>query len=290
MARMDGLAHQAPGAQAWVRQRALGLRQGWAPAHGLYLALPAHWPVQADEPAVLDEALQAFETWCEAHPGARCELALSAAATLWWVVRHEQANADALALAWDEARGQWAHYLDVDLRQPEVLAAWQLQEAHAPGCSLLAATPLALSAGLMDVAQRHGVRLQWLGAWWVRGLANWLRKLAPPEVHGDVAWPVEQDLILSEPGWSWRAQLSCREAQPGPGPAWLWRHRASPWVLSQLEVDGDGALSSSPSPLPAARPGIKVHLEAPGVSADHAQCVAIDLSVLQGIAPVWTPA
>ncbi len=285
MSGIDWLAQRAPGVHAWVRQQALGLRQAWAPAQGLFLALPAHWPVQADDPAALTDALQAFDTWCQAHPGARCELALSAASTLWWVVRHEQAGAEVLAQAWDEAWGQWAHYLDVDMRQPEVLAGWHLQEAQAPGCSLLAATPLALSAGLMDVAQRHGVRLQWLGPWWVRGLAGWLDRLAPPDLHGDAAWPAEQALILSEPGWSWRAHLSCREAHAGPWPAWMRWGRASPWVLSQLEVDADepGAWSS-------ARPAARVQLDAPGVQSEQAQCMAVDLSVLQGRAPVWSPA
>lgn len=268
--------------------------------HGLYLALPVHWPVQADDPTALDEALQAFEAWCEAHPGARCELALSAAATLWQVVQHEQAGPNELAQAWESALGQWAHYLDVDLRQPEVLADWQLQEAHAPGYSLLSATPLALSAGLMDVARRHGVQLQWLGPWWVRGLARWVGQLPGVAQRSDAAWPAEQDLIVSEPGWTWRAHLLCREADAGRGPRWLSLRKASPWVLAQLDVDGgldpagpaglSGHAGHGPAMSAAARRRTTVQLEAPGVHADHAACVAVDLSVLQGLATVWSPA
>jgi hypothetical protein len=283
--------HWQAQAAAWVQAWRRTWPRPFARSHGLYLALPAHWPVLADDPAVLEEVLQAFEGWCEAHPGARCELALSAAATLWQVVQHEQAGEGELAQAWEAALEQWAHYLDVDLRQPEVMADWQLQEAHAPGYSLLAATPLALSAGLMDVAQRHGVQLQWLGPWWVRGLASWLGQMAGADPHDDAAWPAEQELILSEPGWSWRAHLLCREAEASVLPRWAMLRRSTPWVLSHLEVDGgsrDVAVSAQAAP--SARRRHTVQLDAPGVHADQAMCVGVDLSVLQGLAPVWSPA
>jgi hypothetical protein len=41
---------------------------------------------------------------------------------------------------------------------------------------------------------------------------------------------------------------------------------------------------------PSARRRHTVQLDAPGVHADQAMCVGVDLSVLQGLAPVWSPA
>ncbi|MEY4765315.1 MAG: hypothetical protein RI907_1988 [Pseudomonadota bacterium] len=245
--------------------------QPWRAALGVYLALPAHWTVQADDTEALQEAQACFDAWCTAHAGERCELALGAAATLWQVAPMASAGVADLQQAWDQAFAHWAHYLDVDLREPERLAGWHLQEAQGPGSTVLAATPLALTEGLMAVAQAHGVRVDWMGPWWARGLARWLAQAgAAPEA----------DVLLVEPGWTWRARV-----QPPTARAGTWLRRApTAWTLLHLGVDGGRALNGA-----AGRPGTlaRLALEAPGATGGQAACVSVDLGVLQGRAPMW---
>jgi len=170
----------------------------------------------------------------------------------------------------------------VDLNQPEVLAHWQLQEAPADGFTLMAATPLALSGGLQDVAARHGVQLLWLGPWWVRGLGRWLRTL--PQAHVE---PLK--LLLAEPGWAWQAQA---EAPQRPA-SWLRRGWGQPaWRLTQLAW---APLNASPGHLGQAPSAHRVELALPEpMQADGspatARCMPVALPLLRGQAAVWSRA
>lgn len=285
-----------------------GRWQSWRRPHALYLSCPDAGSTPVDDAAAWQAPLDALDAWCAQHPGARCELALSSSATLWHVAPHGRADRSALATAWEEAFAQWAHYLDVDLAQPEVMAQWQLQEASADGFTLMAATPLALSAGLQDVAARHGVQLLWLGPWWVRGLASWLKQL-PASAQADI--DPSASLHLSEPGWAWAAQ-----AEPLPQPASrLQRSWGRPaWRLTQLAwspldvaqpamgLQGHGHTGKSPDGaghrVGAAHPAAHgVSLTMPGDIANTANtahgaspgCRPVDLAVLRGEAPIWSP-
>jgi hypothetical protein len=250
-----------------------GRWQSWRRPHALYLSCPDAGRTPVDDAPAWQAPLDALDAWCTEHPGARCELALSSSATLWHVAPHGQADRTALATAWEEAFAQWAHYLDVDLTQPEVMAQWQLQEASAGGFTLMAATPLVLSAGLQDVAARHGVQLLWLGPWWVRGLASWLQKL-PASADPSAS------LHLSEPGWAWAAQ-----AEPLPQPASrLQRSWGQPaWRLTQLVWSPLMAANAKAQPVTLAMPDAMK-------SPDHVICLPVDLAVLRGEAPIWSPA
>ncbi len=273
----------ATAARAW-RGRMKTLRS----PHALYLSCPEAGHTPADEPEAWQAPLAAFEAWCAQHPGARCELALSSAATLWHLAPHGQSERAALATCWADAFAQWAHYMDVDMNQPEVLAHWQLQEAPADGFTLMAATPLALSGGLQDVAARHGVQLLWLGPWWVRGLARWLRMLtqaheAPLKLH------------LAEPGWAWHAQA---EAPQRPA-SWLQRGWGQPaWRLTQLawaplnapKGERHEASTAHRVELALSEQGPEVAF-APGDGHPATfRCVPVALPLLRGQAAVWSPA
>jgi len=261
----------------WEALRAQRWRwRPFTPPHGLYLGLPQHWPVQADDDAALADVLSAFDAWCAAHPGERCELALGSAATLWQVVPLDAHGTDAMAQAWAQAFQTWAHYLDIDLQDPAVLAQWQLHEAKIHGACLLAATPLALSQGLLDVAAAHGVKVDWMGAWWLRGLARCLQgqKVESgaeviPEVNAPAAAPQHQAALwLTEPGCGWRAVVLAGKPTG-----------RSAWALSQLTLDSDAWQQPPGAP--------RVDLVAPGAGGEQASCVPADLALLRGVSPAW---
>ncbi len=242
--------------QAWRRPLAR-----WGTPQAAYLSWPAQPADAQGERERVDAALQAFATWCSERPGVRCELALGSAASLWHLVRHERPHADTLAAGWGEAMAQWAHYLDVDLRESATLAAWQLQEASAQGGSLLAATPLALVQGLKDVARAQGVKVAWMGPWWARGLALWMQgEGSAPSGNVERAW-----LQVNEPGWQWLAE--CSVDGPNQDRAWLAWSSAT-----EVPQEGDGHV---------------VTLDASGVRADRVSCVSVPLAMLQGHDPAW---
>jgi hypothetical protein len=263
-----------------------GCWQSWRRPHALYLSCPDASLTPADDAQAWQAPLDALDAWCAQHPGARCELALSSAATLWHVAPLDAGDRTALPAAWEDAFAQWAHYMDVDLNQPEVLARWQLQEAPTEGFTLLAATPLALSAGLQDVAARHGVQLLWLGPWWVRGLACWLQALrkATHVEHGTDAIAPWAQLHLAEPGWAWAAQ-----AQPMPQPSSrLQRRWGRPaWRLTQLSWS---PLVAARGPTVAAAHDVTLAVGDGLIHPDQATCHPVDLAVLRGEAPIWSPA
>jgi hypothetical protein len=247
--------------------------------HALYLSCPEAGHTPADEAEAWQAPLAAFEAWCAQHPGERCELALSSAATLWHLAPHGQSDRAALATCWADAFAQWAHYMDVDLNQPEVMAHWQLQEAPASGFTLMAATPLALSAGLQEVAARHGVQLLWLGPWWVRGLARWLQALpqasdAPLHLH------------LAEPGWAWQAQA---EPMAQPSLRWLRPWGRPSWRLTQLAWAPEASrLNSSETSQPSHCVALAPADQEP--MAPLAACMPVPLTLLRGRSAEWVPA
>ena len=105
-----------------------------------------------------------FDAWCQAHPGAACELALSS-----WLL-HELLLDAALPLADDPARLVYARGLLQHYHGDEAaewpLAAWQLAGRH--GVSALHGLRL---PALQHSARQAGVVLRAVRPWWSLALA-----------------------------------------------------------------------------------------------------------------------
>lgn len=129
----------------------------WGPA-GLF-----HAGTSAGQPQPWD----ALERWCEAHPGTRAGITLSA----WWLTDVQvddslPVQGDAALLAY--ARPLLVHYHG-DPAASWPLAAWQAGAAR--GVSALHGLDL---AALQATAARHGVQLAGVQPWWARALRHLL--------------------------------------------------------------------------------------------------------------------
>ncbi len=145
-------------------------RRAAAPAKAL--SAPIAGGLSPAVPATSGPVLHAsFDAWCQAHPGARCELVVSS-----WLL-HELLLDPALPLADDPARlvyarGLLQHYHGDDAVEWP-LAAWQLAGRH--GVSALHGVRL---TALQHSARQAGVALRAVRPWWSEALA-----LARPAVR-----------------------------------------------------------------------------------------------------------
>ena len=160
----------------------------------------------------------------------------------------------------------------------------------ARGFSLLTATPLALRDGLLEQARAHGVQVQWMGPWWVRGLACWLSRpvdapgagAASTDAAPALAVPSQAGLTLQEPGWSWQAWAQAEAADASP-----WRGQpASRWTLTALQPLG-AELAHSTQPAQDVWPvwAADASPSWPGDGAAH--CLPVSLARLQGEGATW---
>jgi hypothetical protein len=145
---------------------------------------------------VHDQALLQWRQWCEAHPGQRVRLGLSARWLLSAVVPMAGQGRAARGQAIDEAESRWAHLLGVDATTWR--ERWATRAVALPQAVLVCAAPRALLDDMGAVARHHHVAAQWIGPWWANGLKAWL-------THGeDVVHP--RTLALHEAGWVVYAQ------------------------------------------------------------------------------------
>jgi len=171
----------------------------WHRPHRLLLRACPHAPGQA---AVIAAATQAFADWAAQHEGAVVELALSSHFLLL-AVGEAGHKTDAPTLR-EQARSQWAHYLDLS---PEGLGAdWRVQTSLDGGRAPVAvacALPRELADGLQQAARQHRVRLQALQPWWAEPLQRaWSLLPAQPDGAPDA----QRRWTWQEGGWQTQAQ------------------------------------------------------------------------------------
>ncbi|MGC4061263.1 MAG: hypothetical protein QM749_10635 [Aquabacterium sp.] len=206
------------------------LRTSWQP-HQLYLF------DRAASLTSVDAAVAAFGQWCEAHPGEVCSVGLSGR---WLLSSVSQIDVDHDA-AHGHAVQQWSHYLDID--EAALAADWVLRQLALPNVSLLCAAPRALIDGLREQAAAHGVRLEWIGPWWTRGVQAWLASLNDDEG----AASAQPAFMLYEPGLLTHARAHLDD---GRG-AWLsevWTEVASEAMPALTDK---GGLCLTPPPADA---------------------------------------
>lgn len=198
----------------------------------------------------LTDMLSAWHDWCAAHPGARCELALSGHCFLTLVGpdagREAQDRIDAAREAWAQATGMSLVQLVDEL-------LWRALPGDGP--SLVCGLPRRVLDELVSVATGHGVRIERLVPWWVAPAQSWADTVAG--APGDpVSW------VASEPGlrtvWQWQAGTDT-----APPAWWVWSERQDvatsglghdPGIdlLQRVGVDADTCLISGRLPLSGA--------------------------------------
>ena len=167
------LSWRGPPHALWLGRNGLwdyGARPGWRRPAAPALTVPtpdavtplAVTPLVRTPPAPVPHA--SFDAWCQAHPGAACELAVSS-----WLV-HELLLDAALPLADDPARLVYARGLLQHYHGDEAaewpLAAWQVAGRH--GVSALHGLRL---TALQHSARQAGVALRAVRPWWSLALA-----------------------------------------------------------------------------------------------------------------------
>lgn len=147
----------------WLRRRGAS-RVLWLGRHGLwdYGAAPGWRRLSAAPAAPQHHA--SFDAWCQAHPGAACDLVVSS-----WLL-HELLLDTALPLADDPARLAYARNLLQHYHGDEAadwpLAAWQVAGRH--GVSALHGLRL---TALQHSARQAGVVLRAVRPWWSLALS-----------------------------------------------------------------------------------------------------------------------
>ncbi|RZL11477.1 MAG: hypothetical protein EOP40_02475 [Rubrivivax sp.] len=200
-----------------------------------------------------DEALVAWQQWCEAHAGQHCRLALSGQWLLNWLAASDAKRPD-ISQARAQAIEHWGHYLGLEAA---VLSSdWTLRPVRVPGGVLVCAMPRALVDDLLAVAAHHGVAVGWMGPWWAPGVARWLANRPPSAAR------LEAD--DSQDDWQ---LLSTHEG------GWLTHFRARRQGLQRLWVEREEALSSH---------ALSLTLGPRGLSDDAATA-----ALVQGLAPAW---
>lgn len=158
------------------------------PARVLVLPGPVHTdeaqPAPSDLPVpAFDAALLAWRDWCSSHAGQRCKVALSSAWTLTGLVPDQVLAAQAI----EHMTQQWAHYLGMGAAT--LSRDWLVRATRVKAGWLVCATPRQLVDDLLMLAQRHRVRVVWMGPWWTKGLQRWSRRAPAAMLH------------IVEPGW-----------------------------------------------------------------------------------------
>ena len=157
------LSWRGPPHALWLGRNGLwdyGARPGWRRPAAPAPTVPT--PYAPTPPAPVRHA--SFDAWCQAHPGAACELAVSS-----WLL-HELLLDAALPLADDPARLVYARGLLQHYHGDEAaewpLAAWQVAGRH--GVSALHGLRL---PALQHSARQAGVVLRAVRPWWSLALA-----------------------------------------------------------------------------------------------------------------------
>jgi hypothetical protein len=172
------------------------------PARVLVLPGPGHTDAAQAAPSDLpvpafDAALLAWRDWCSRHAGQRCKVALSSAWTLTGLVPDEALAAQAQGVhatqttqatqAIEHMSQQWAHYMGMGAAT--LSRDWLVRATRVQAGWLVCATPRQLVDDLLMLAQRHRVRVVWMGPWWTNGLQRWARRAPAALLH------------IVEPGW-----------------------------------------------------------------------------------------
>lgn len=195
----------------------------------------------------LTDMLSAWHDWCAAHPGTRCELALSGHCFLTLVGpdagREAQDRIDAACDAWAQATGMSPVQLVDEL-------VWRALPGDGP--ALVCGLPRRVLDELVGMASQHGVRIERLVPWWVAPAQSWSDRVVDAEAD-PVSW------VASEPGlrtvWQWQAGT---DTMPPAWSVWSERqdvaagglgHEAGIDLLQQVGVDADTCLVSGRLPL-----------------------------------------
>ncbi len=131
----------------------------------------------------VDLAVDAFDAWCAAHPGAVCELALSSR----WVICCVPPPGAGAMTARDlrqYAQRQIAHYLD-DARESDD-TRWVVAVSQRPNAHLSCGAPGELIDRLKSAAKDHRVSIQRIFPWWLAAASP------PPDSPSRV--------VVAEPG------------------------------------------------------------------------------------------
>lgn len=223
----------------------------------------------ADLPVpAFDAALLAWREWCRAHAGQRCKLALSSAWTLTGLAPQPTDTSASMTAeqAVDHMARQWDHYLGVSAAA--LGRDWVVRTTRVPGGWLVCATPRQLVQDLLTIAQRHRVRVVWMGPWWTRGLQRWVRQARATTV------------LVQEPGWCLHVEMSpSSTARPTLARVWT-----AP-VTDDLAREGSGVDARQH---PAAQ-GVCVRLSRHGAAS--AACVWDDAStqgLIDGLPSAWS--
>lgn len=250
--RSDGLAQWV--SQLWRKARGQ-VRTAWRPEAvwlgpgAQALRRPAETAGTGDGAMAmpdLTDMLSAWHAWCAANPGARCELALSGHFFLTLVGtdsgREAQDRIDAAREVWAQATG---------LSPVQLVDGLLWRALPGDGPSLVCGLPRRVLDELLDMASRHGVRIERLVPWWVAPAQSWSDTvIAAP--GGAVTW------VASEPGmrtvWQWQVGTDTKP------PAWsVWSERQDvcadglghePGIdlLQRMGVDADTCLISGRLP------------------------------------------
>lgn len=139
-----------------------------------------------------DDALSAWSDWCANQSGACAEVGVSA---------HWQ-----LVAVSDDALASWQHYYG--LSADELAQDWLVRSVKVGDTQLHCAVPKTLINALTATAKEHGVKVQWVGPWWIRDLEQ---HVLDQIKQGDSVQP----WMAAEPGLRIHASLAWDEsAQP----------------------------------------------------------------------------
>lgn len=209
-----------PGMRAWPRLRQW--RSAWRQPAWLCLVPTVDAASSPLGVPVHDQALLQWRQWCEAHPGQRVRLGLSARWLLSSVVLTAARGAVARREAMDEAESRWAHLLGLDAATWR--ERWVCRAVPLPQGVLVCAAPRALLDDMVAVARHHHVTVHWVGPWWTNGLKSWLMR------GQDDA---QRSLSLQESGWGVHAQAQ------GDKLVGLWAEPALETALAQQSAGAD---------------------------------------------------
>ncbi len=226
-----------PGMRAWPR---LGQwRSAWREPAWVCLVPAVDAASSPTGVPVHDQALLQWRQWCEAHPGQRARLGLSARWLLSAVVPIAGRGAAARREAMGEAESRWAHLLGLEFTVWR--ERWATRAVVLPQGVLVCAAPRALLDDMGAVARHHHVTVQWVGPWWATGLKAWLTR-GEDATHS-------RTLALHEAGWLVHVQA---QADKLTG---LWAEPVRDDVQT-LPAGGD-ALQLIPAQEPGVLPGAK---------------------------------
>ncbi len=174
-----------------------------------------------------DQALLAWRQWCLANAGRRVRLALSCQWVLSGLI-HE-GDVGGAAQASERMARQWMNHGAPMTTTND--GGWRWRATRVGDAWLVCATPETLVGDILAVARAHGVKLIWLGPWWVAGAQCWVERLARlAKVSGTA------QLQVQEPGWVMNLRMD------GGRLAALW---SEPLAPVQVGLEPDKAIETT---------------------------------------------